>query len=375
MRSCLVVAAVLLAACGSTPTQVASGTREPASASAPATASPAGFGFDCRLPVAWFPSNVKADPTNSGTGFVDTSQGVVTGKAQMPKPLFLTLGPSYYAAVGRWLPVPSSAIAPDGLQYAYAEWDPPPTSGASVGVRGASAGVPAAAGPMIGSAGRVHVVDARTGADRVVFAGQPTFSIIRFAPEGLYLGRFFASVAGSGTTGLYLLNPAGGTPQPIAGADYQVIRGWRFLDAEAGWGTRYSPAPGQRMGGNQVVRFDLATHAVTAWLTVSPDYFVAVLGLYKGNPIVLTMKASISAGEPIGARVLLLTGPEESTQLLATDKASDSLPYDFGSSAADSHGLWIGGSASLWLYNPASGLRHIYLLAADSVVTIGGPCA
>ena len=120
-----------------------------------ASGTAAGFGLTCRLPISWIPGDAEVDASNSGTGFFQAAGGTLTGIAAPPTAHFLTAGPSYDAASGRWVPVPAAAISPDGLQYAYAEWDPP--------AAGMAGSVHVANGPVIGASGRVHVVDAKTG--------------------------------------------------------------------------------------------------------------------------------------------------------------------------------------------------------------------
>jgi len=122
--------------------------------------------------------------------------------------------------------------------------------------------------------------------------------------------------------------------------------------------------------GNVLVRLDLATHAIQTWLTVADDHTILFLGVADHAPVVETVKNSTSQGAPIDARVLMLTGPGMSKQLMATDAFNDALPGDL---VQDSGRIWFSGLGTLWLYDGSS-LRYVRTLSADQVVQVGGPC-
>jgi len=183
----------------------------------------------CRLPITWYPSDADADATNSGVGLFDAATGTISATAPRPPLRFLSGGPSYDAVVGAWLPVPANAVAPDGLHYAYAEWDPPAS--------GMAGGMHVANTPTIGTAGRIHLVDARTGADSIVFSGTPTYSVASFSPDGILLARFEASMGGASHSGLYLLKLGGAnSPVLVPHSDYPLDgRGWSVIDGDIAW--------------------------------------------------------------------------------------------------------------------------------------------
>jgi hypothetical protein len=323
-----------------------------------------GFGVSCQLPITWSPSNADANATNSGVGLFDAVTGAISATAQLPPLHFLTGGPSYDRVVGKWLPVPASAVAPDGLHYAYAEWDPPAS--------GMAGGVHAAAVPTIGTKGRVHLVDARTGADAVLYSGEPTYAVAGFVAEGVLLSKFAASTAGIGYSGLYLLKLDGGVPATLpANSQYPLDRwGWQ-ADGDAGaWGIVFTNGMGGLGPGNELLRFNLSTQAIETWLLLPQDHTIQLLGLVDHHPVVLTAKGSLSEGEPIDAHVLILTAPNQSTQLMATDQFSDPLPGDL---VQDSTNVWFGGLGMLWLYDGSS-MRHVSLLDSQAIVDVGGPC-
>jgi hypothetical protein len=85
---------------------------------------------------------------------------------------------SYDAVVRRWLPVPWSWVSADGLRYAYSDGIFP----------SAPANPEPGPGPFaIGS--RVHVVEVKSGDDRVIFSsnGGPFYTIVKLAQDGIYM--------------------------------------------------------------------------------------------------------------------------------------------------------------------------------------------
>jgi len=312
------------------------------------------YAFICSVPVLWFNQDPRVD---GKTGFVNFPAGSLsTSTAILPAPAQLTLSFSYDQAVKRWLGVRHEAIAPDGLHYAYAEYDPPgPNDGKAA----------------IGSAGRVHVTDAQTGADRVIYSGSPTFSVVDFTASGLYLARFGASIGGSGRRGLYLIDPAGGTPRLVPASDVQLdAGGWQVLNGGGAWGTRFSEG-GAMWSGNELVRLDMTTGEIVTWLTVPTDEALTVLGFDAGRPLVTSRLAITSTGQSAQISVRLMAGPEQSRQLYSSDATA---PGELG--VADSHGIWMGGAGSIWLYQPESGLQPIIVFNdPNTVVQVGGACA
>jgi hypothetical protein len=97
-------------------------------------------------------------------GFYHYPAGGVQGDTSMTEDsasqAFFDSSATYDRAVNRWLPVASGAVSPDGLRFAFADYD--------------LSAAPVAGSGALASTGRVHIVDARTGADQVVFSGSPT---------------------------------------------------------------------------------------------------------------------------------------------------------------------------------------------------------
>jgi hypothetical protein len=290
------------------------------------------------------------------TGFVTFPAGSLTKSAAiLPTPAPLTLRFSYDGAIGRWLPVSREAVAPDGLHYAYADYDPPGPNDGKV---------------TTGSTGRVHVVDAQTGNDRVIYSGSPTWWIVDFAPAGIYLARLTTAQYARQSFGLYLIDPSGGTPRLVPGSDVRLDwGGWQVMDGGAAWGTRFSDVVAMGSG-NELVRLDMKTGDLVQWLAVPTDQYISIIGFDAGKPLVSSSLWSVTEGQSSQTSVRLMTGPGQSRQLYTSDAPG---PADLG--VADTHGIWTGGSGSIWLYQPASGIRQIKVMNnPNAVVQVGGAC-
>src|SRR6266852_3453251 len=142
MRAVAAIGLLLLAACSS-----------PAP-SAPASPAAVASAPACSLPVYWYEGDV---PSMAHTGLFQYPQGDVQGESTMvvrsPNDTFVAPAATYDRVVQRWLPVTPNAISPDGLRFAYAEYDLITLTG----------GKTAAMAGDLATTGRVHIVDARTG--------------------------------------------------------------------------------------------------------------------------------------------------------------------------------------------------------------------
>jgi hypothetical protein len=334
----------------STPSAAASPTVSASSAASPTSA----VDFSCRLPVLWFGQDPGAD---GKTGFVDFPAATVDASTSTPPaPEQFSIGVSYDHAVGRWLPVSGEAVAPDGLHYAYAEYDPPgPNDGKAA----------------IGTTGRVHVVDARTGADHVIYSGSPTWTVVDFSAQGIYLSKANSGSYTIWSSGLYLMSATGGTPAVISVSDVNLERGgWSLVSGGAAWGVAFTDTLGIGSG-NELLRLDLANGRVESWLSVPDDHILALLGLdAAGMPIVVSELASITEGQSPQAELLSLEGPNLTRTISGPDDGS------FGEGVLDGHGFWMGsGDGAAWIYKPASGLVRFPLFTGNTNVMVAGACA
>ena len=267
----------------------------------------------------------------------------------------------YDRAVSRWLPAPPDALSPDGLSFAYAEYDVP------------AAGT---AGDLTNT-GRVHLADAASGVDRILFNGSPTYAVVGFTRDGIYLAQVAVTPDGEFRSGLFLLKPAGGTPKPVAGGTRTLDRsGWEVAGGAA-WGTDYSSGGGIQPG-NQLVRLDLKTGAVQPWLTRPEGNGVGFVGFdLQGDPIAVVFWSGYSStgspAPPQPTEVLILSTPDVGKVVYESSDPSAWFPR--GPAYADSHGVWLSGNAgSVLLNTPQSGLRSVPVPSNGAAVSVAGTC-
>ena len=152
MRVIAVVSLLLLTACGSSSSALVlrsaspSSTRTAAASASPSAAtspspSPSSSPFtitlppispapiapagQCYLPIYWSPGVYAS----TDAGFLAYPGGNVEGStpvlADPAQAAYFRPVATYDRAVGRWLPVGPASVAPDGLSFAYAEYDLP----------------------------------------------------------------------------------------------------------------------------------------------------------------------------------------------------------------------------------------------------------
>jgi hypothetical protein len=275
-------------------------------------------------------------------------------------------------AVKRWLPVTPNAISPDGLRFAYADYDL--ISLTSAGGRTA---------PMAGAlatTGRVHIVDARTGADHIIFNGSPTYRVMGYTADGIYLATVLLTMDGIFASGLFLIAQNGGAPQPVAGGSRPMDRsGWHVEGAYA-WGSDFVTG-GDITGGNRVLSLDLKSGAIQEWKTWPDGVGAEVIGLdARGLPIIGVYQATSTIPGPPpamqGIQVWILSAPGVGTVVYQSTVPNANLPV--GPTFADSHGAWIGGSppSAVWLLTAAAGLSRVPVpVTGLGWGGVGGQCA
>jgi hypothetical protein len=334
---------LLAAACDSLPRQAGSTT--PA-ASAPATtgaAAPAGPAA-CRLPVLLTSAAGSASPGQPA--FVQIPGGAVTPVAAAP-----TSATAYAAPAGRWIAADPDAISPDGSRYAYTEFGLPANDPAH----------PAA------TRSRVHVVDIRTGSDRVG-VGSGSYAVIGWVPAGLLL--VLKGQGGPAGPGVFRADPDTGSVTVVDSA--AVSLRW-IVAGNAGWFDELDAAdpnpvlagPGS---GNAVTRVDAASGVRQRWLT-RPGHLVWPIGAAAGGVLVGTEDAGHNA------QVLLLTAPETVHEVWSGHVPDYTSDLGVTASLADSSRTWLLGPAD------AAGGRALYSLEGTSmrsvptrVGALGGAC-
>jgi hypothetical protein len=309
------------------------------------------------------------------TGFFHYPQGDIQGESTMvvrsPNDTFVAIASTYDRVVQRWLPVTPNAISPDGMRFAYAEYDLVTLTSAG--------GKTAAMAGALATTGKVHIVDARTGADRIVFNGSPTYRVVGYTADGIYLATVLLTMDGMFASDLFVMTPDGGTPQPVAGGSRPMDRaGWEVFGAYA-WGSDFATG-GFITGGNRVLSLDLKTGAIQEWKTWPEGVAAGVIGLdAKGLPVIGVYEAYWTTPGPPpamqGMQVWALSAPGAGTMVYQTTDRNAILPA--APAFADSHGVWIGGSppSSVWLLTAAAGLSRVPVpVTGLGWVGVGGKC-
>ena len=337
----------------------------------PAPTAPSG---QCYLPVLFWSGNAASGVSARFFEYPGGAMGGSTTAIKPPASPFYFSGATYDRVAGRWLPVPADAISPDGWSVVYVDYDlpPPPTSGMF------NSGSPKAAGGLA-TEGQIHVVDLHTGADRILFQGSPTYEVVGFTSAGIYLAEVGITMDGEFSSGLYLLDTAGGTPRAVPGGSHSTDRsGWAVVGGAA-WSTDYSSGGGLQPG-NQLVRLDLKTGAVQVWSTQPEGVAASLIGLdSSGDPLMLTYSSGYSStGSPppdVPVEVSVMSAPGTGKVVYRNTQPGASLPA--GPSFNDSNGLWLSGAPAgeVWLDSTQSGFGTVAVPTGGLNVSAGGTCA
>jgi hypothetical protein len=308
MKAWVWLPALMLAGCGSVATVSTSPTPNPAA-------------LNCRLPVGLTATTGETKP--AFIQFPQATLTMTTTPAFSPTQLWGNGAPAYDQAMEAWLPVPPAYVSPDGTRYAYADAD-------------WSAGIPTTT--------RVHVVDVRTGHDRVAL-DKGAYDVVAFTANGVFLVHHLPQTDAS--DGLWQLNPDTGALQKLTTAGTE----WYTIGTDAAWSGEL--VPGDRTPGkiqaDRLIRLDLRTGVVAPWF-YRPNQQITVLGLdSQGRPLV-------ELGSETKTELWLATSPDAATLIASgggwgsADDASLSWPV-----VADSHGVWSRSSKGISLYRPGAG--------------------
>jgi len=333
------------------------------SGQATGSAAVSGVDFSCRLPVL----------AGASAAFISFPEGAVTiDHLFAMNPYEGSYDSTYDAQVRTWVPVPGSAVSPDGHFYAYLAQ---------------TTGIP---GQMTRTS--LHTHEIGSGKDRVLWerSGAPMGpNQVTWLPDGIYFSAVFTSASGPDGPvfpAVYVVDPnhagssrrVGPNPEPQAPDPSQPYYSgpgmFAYFGGGAAWATgnrvptgalspNKPPAPGT-FGPDRVLRMDLRNGTVSTWYTVDGNDLVSLMGLdQQGRPILsLFQPLPLTDGgppsntyEPPPAHLLLLTGPSQTVEL--TSGIADFHPASMP--VGDSHGIWFGSWNSLWLYTSDGGLRQV----------------
>lgn len=323
------------------PTAPATGTPTPPMVNSP---TPVNLNLSCRLPVTWTPSTRQTSIVKAG--FVTFPGQSLSEDATAPA------GSIFYdRALSKWLPVPRSNVSPDGKRYAYSE------------ILGNA---------YVNSGSKLHVVDVATGVDSVIYNGSSAYNVVDFAADGIYLT---AAVPEGYSRGLWVEALAGGTPALISGSIIAPTVG-----DGAAWGIDFNSAdPNPGPGGlespkNEVLRFDLRTHASTTWF-YRPGASIFVLGFDRAGGMFVSagLNPTPAQGNEPTQELWLVNSPTSARRLLS----GTGLLSLARVAAVDNHGVWFdapyasSSTSTVWLYTGGS-IQVAATLDAGDLAIAGG---
>jgi hypothetical protein len=260
---------------------------------------------------------------------------------------------TYDAAVGKWLPVPYSWIAPDGSAYAY-------TDGATA-----------------------HLVNAKTNLSRSVPLPHQAM-VIGYDTSGVYLVQVTPNTDAN-RLGLDLLDPITGAASytqlhPGHQLSYTIVHDGFAYVVEGSENSGQFPTDGPKPIGNGILRSALSRSAdaayylaLTSVMSIN-DAAMQILGFDGGEQPVLAARrtdyyriytaASIrNGGTP--------SGPAGPPQYDGPPKAEWN---PAGPARGDKHGIWFASkSGSIWFYAAGKPMQRVAQLPMRSP-TIAGPC-
>lgn len=225
---------------------------------------------------------------------------------------------SYDAPQQRWLPVPRESVSPDGSSYAYTSIQPGPFQG-------------------------VHVVDVKSGSDRVIpgTVGDSDargfhYWVVAFQQEGIYVTR----VNQLGGGGLLLLDPGTGALNQVS---TDATGAYIFVAGRQGWWTLPSSAANAASDPyvyHQPLTGVAGQHA-ESWFE-RPGFRVFTLGVDgTGHAIVLAQSAAAD-------ELWLLATPDSADQISSVPASTGLDIVPFKTAVADAGGWWIGSSTGIF---------------------------
>ena len=314
------------------------------SATAEPTATPVVDQSPCRIPIA--PAGLIGP-----AGFVSYPDGAFTADSSanalspaaggVPDGGF---GLTYDRRYAKWLPVPPSWVSPDEGRYAY---------GTLYGMNN-----------MNPTTISLHVVDVATGSVKSVAPGD--WLVVAFDVKGVYVMHQSLTQAASG---LSVIDPDTGSIRQITTAGF-----WTRVIGDAAWGTLgFVPGAQAQPQLEQLMKLDLSTGhmlAGTANTSVNGAWFVrlgttinALGGDTRGDVIVMATSDTVLefwlVSANTGSATEIYSGSSQGADSLISLNA-------YG----DSHGVWFGTQAGLYLFPYGGALARI----ASTPGQVAGTC-
>src|SRR6266851_1099520 len=328
MRASVLVIGVIIAACSSS--------SSPTAQSSPlmtGTPSPAAIKGD--LPV-WIYDSSSNGPLYFAGGFLHFPGGTFRGDphadmvfdATTPglmrtpdQPYLYAYGSpttdvtiTYDRVVGRWLPVNRAQVSDDGLRYVYVDHEP--TAAISQ---------------------NIHVVDVRTGSDRVVFpnTNNPLYAVVGLVQQNIYLTSCQPTETGGNCWGpLRRLDATTGNIATVSDRRGTWVISGRVGWMATCWPAQY-PAPCfgiyDERGPNQLLRVELATGAEEIWGSGSG---IDLIGIDGGGAPIITLGSTSECG------LVRAGGPGQMGPIFSLP-INPTVGCGFKSATADSIGIWI----------------------------------
>ena len=342
MKTALALLALVMLSCSQTGTSTA--TAPPSSGSSspsPAGSSPLStVDFSCRLPVVV--GNKAGDGYEYDGGLIKFPAAAYTadpaGVIRRPpgQDVFATSasptlkgvqqnGPPFYdSAVKRWVPANSAQSSSDGLSYAY-------TTGVAQRLQ-------------------IHIVDARTGVEKIYETELETYNFVADYDKGLvYLTG--TGLGGPGY-GVWAFDPAAGSAHRVSasGGVFAIRGGFAWLGR---FDPRDKPPQGYHELApiNTIVRMALATGAETVWY-YQPGQYLELSGFDgRGNPVI-----SLPAGQQSYDATELRLVPQPATSGVVVSPGDIYLSPPQG----DGDRIWFGGRNGIYLYTQSRGLVKVF---------------
>lgn len=229
-------------------------------------------------------------------------------------------GPTYDWKVGRWLPVSSQLVSPDGLAYVYAETIPNPAN---------HGGLAGTGPPPLGT--RVHLVDIRSASDTVIYQTTDLMDVADYRADGIYLEQPVMWVDTTVPFYIWDLDPTTHDARRILGGTSVGPRPF-YIESDVLWTADSDPSDPASVGATELVRVDLQDGRRTKWLQ-QPATSIDLIGVDSASRPLVTMSTE-SNGRQVGD-TYVVTGP------MSAQAISDEM---FNDETSDSHGSWLSGN-------------------------------